>query len=200
MPCYEIDGVVPVVHPTAYVHPTAVLIGDVHVGENCYIGPCASLRADFGRIIIKKGANIQDTCVIHAFPGKATVVEVNGHVGHGAVLHGCIIGEDSLVGMNSVIMDNAVIGKRSIVAAMSFVKAGFEGEEESLIMGAPAKKIRSLDANEISWKKVGTEEYQELTLRCMQTMKECEPLIEIEENRPVLQMGKNTLKNEWTKS
>ncbi len=113
MPSYSIEGVVPVVHPSAYVHPTAVLIGDVWIGPDCYVGPAASLRADFGRIILKQGSNVQDTCVMHAFPGMDTVVEKNGHVGHGAILHGCVVGEDAMVGMNAVVMDEAHIAPRS---------------------------------------------------------------------------------------
>jgi phenylacetic acid degradation protein len=120
---YEIDGIRPVVHPTAYVHPTAVLIGDVIVGPRCYVGPLASLRGDFGRLVLEEGANLQDTCVMHGFPGCDTVVEQDGHIGHGAVLHGCRVGRNAMVGMNAVVMDKAVVGAESIVGAMSFVKA-----------------------------------------------------------------------------
>ena len=143
MPSYSIEGVVPVVHPSAYVHPTAVLIGDVWIGPDCYVGPAASLRADFGRIILKQGSNVQDTCVMHAFPGMDTVVEKNGHVGHGAILHGCVVGEDAMVGMNAVVMDEAHIAPRSIVGACAFVKAKFTCEPGSLIVGSPAKVMRS---------------------------------------------------------
>jgi len=107
MPCYEIDEIRPVVHPTAYLHPTAVLIGDVIIGAGCYIGPACSLRGDFGRLIVEDGANIQDTCVVHGFPGTDTVVEMDGHIGHGAILHGCRIGRNAMVGMNAVVMDKA---------------------------------------------------------------------------------------------
>ena len=124
MPCYAIDGVIPVVDPTAYVHPSAVLIGDVIVGPGCYVGPCASLRGDFGRLILEAGANLQDTCVMHGFPGTDTVVGKNGHIGHGAVLHGCTVRRDALVGMNAVLMDEAEIGAEAIVAACAFVPAG----------------------------------------------------------------------------
>jgi len=110
MPCYAIEGVIPVVHPTAYVHPTAVLIGDVHIGPNCYVGPNASLRGDFGRIVLHAGANVQDNCVMHGFPQQDTLVEENGHIGHGAVLHSCTVRRDALVGMNAVVMDEAVVG------------------------------------------------------------------------------------------
>lgn len=190
MPCYSIDGVIPVVHPTAYVHPTAILIGDVHVGPGCYVGPGASLRGDFGKIVLHEGSNVQDTCVMHAFPGMDCVVEKDGHVGHGAVLHGCVVGEDALIGMNAVVMDGALIGPRSIVAATAFVKAKFQCEAESMVVGTPAKVLRSLEPKEIAWKQMGTAEYQRLTQRCLASMQECQPLSEAEQSRPVLDVGK----------
>lgn len=180
---YAIDGIVPVVDPTAFVHPSAVLIGDVIVGPGCYVGPCASLRGDFGRLILERGANLQDTCVMHGFPGTDTVVEENGHIGHGAVLHGCRIGKNALIGMNAVIMDNAVIGESAIVAASAFVKAGAEIPARSLVAGMPAKVIRTLSDEEIAWKGEGTKTYQDLTRRCLATMVETDPLSEVEANR-----------------
>jgi len=180
---YEINGVTPVVHPSAYVHPTAVLIGDVIVGPRCYIGPLASIRGDFGRLILEEGANLQDTCVMHGFPGCDTVVEVDGHIGHGAVLHGCRIGRNALVGMNAVVMDNAIIGEESIVAAMSFVKAGMIVAPRSMVVGTPAKVMRSLTDDEIKWKSSGTRQYHELAVRSMHTMREVEALTEVEANR-----------------
>lgn len=180
---YAIDGIVPVVDPTAYVHPSAVLIGDVIVGPGCYVGPCASLRGDFGRLILEAGANVQDTCVMHGFPGTDTVVEEDGHIGHGAVLHGCRIGRNALVGMNAVIMDNAVIGESSIIAASAFVKAGAEIPPRSLAAGMPAKVIRSLSDEEIAWKSDGTRTYQELTRRCLATLQETAPLTAVEPDR-----------------
>jgi len=180
---YEINGVTPVVHPSAYVHPTAVLIGDVIVGPRCYIGPLASIRGDFGRLILEEGANLQDTCVMHGFPGCDTVVEIDGHIGHGAVLHGCRIGRNALVGMNAVVMDNAIIGEESIVAAMSFVKAGMIVAPRSMVVGTPAKVMRSLTDDEIQWKSSGTRQYHELAVRSMHTMREVEALTEVEANR-----------------
>jgi phenylacetic acid degradation protein len=180
---YAIDGIVPVVDPTAFVHPSAVLIGDVIVGPGCYVGPCASLRGDFGRLILERGANLQDTCVMHGFPGTDTVVEENGHIGHGAVLHGCRIGKNALIGMNAVIMDNAVIGESAIVAASAFVKAGAEIPARSLVAGMPAKVIRTLSDEEIAWKGEGTKTYQDLTRRCLATMVETDPLSEVEADR-----------------
>ena len=185
---YAIDGIVPVVDPSAYVHPSAVLIGDVIVGPDCYVGPSASLRGDFGRLILEAGANLQDTCVMHGFPGTDTVVEENGHIGHGAVLHGCRIGKNALIGMNAVIMDNAVIGESSIVAASAFVKASQVVPARTLVAGVPAKVIRPLSAEEMAWKADGTRTYQELTRRCLATMVETSPLSAVEPNRQRIEM------------
>jgi len=185
---YAIDGIVPVVDPTAYVHPSAVLIGDVIVGPGCYVGPCASLRGDFGRLILEAGANLQDTCVMHGFPGTDTVVEENGHVGHGAVLHGCRVGRNALVGMNAVIMDNAMIGEASIVAASAFVKASERIPDRVLVAGVPAKVIRPLTDEEIAWKLDGTRTYQELTRRCLATLVETTPLTAVEADRKRIHM------------
>ncbi len=187
MPCYSIEGVIPVVDPTAYVHPTAVLIGDVIVGPGCYVGPCASLRGDFGRVVMKQGANVQDCCVLHGFPQRETVVEENGHIGHGAVLHSCTVGRDALVGMNAVVMDDAHVGAQSIVAASAFVPAGMQVPPRSLVAGVPAKVRRELTEQEIAWKLDGTLTYQELTRRCLATLREVQPLTAIEPDRPKLQ-------------
>ncbi|MCE0844350.1 phenylacetic acid degradation protein PaaY [Buttiauxella sp. A2-C1_F] len=183
MPVYQIDGLIPVVPEDSYVHPTAVLIGDVILGHRVYIGPNASLRGDFGRIIVKDGANVQDNCVMHGFPEQDTVVEEDGHIGHGAILHGCLIGKNALVGMNAVILDGAQIGENSIVGAAAFVKARAEFGANQMILGSPAKVVRELRADEIEWKKHGTREYQDLVIRCQQTMHQVEPLREVEPNR-----------------
>ncbi|MGB9109734.1 MAG: phenylacetic acid degradation protein PaaY [Telluria sp.] len=183
MPIYEIDGLRPVVHPTAYVHPTAVLIGDVIVGPRCYVGPLASLRGDFGRLILEEGANVQDTCVMHGFPEDDTVVEADGHIGHGAVLHGCRVGRNAMVGMNAVVMDKAVVGAESIVGAASFVKAGMDIPPRSLVLGAPAKIIRAVSDEEIAWKSYGTRQYHDLAVRSMKSLREVDALTEVEPGR-----------------
>ena len=188
MPCYAIDGLVPVVDPSAHVHPTAVLIGDVIVGAHCYVGPCASLRGDFGRIELRTGANVQDTCVVHSFPGGDVVVEENGHVGHGAVLHGCVVRRDALVGMIAVVMDGAEVGAEAMVAACAFVPAGMKIAARSLVVGAPAKVLRILGDDEVARKREGTLVYQALTVRCLQTMQEVAPLPSAPAGRPRLQL------------
>ena len=184
MPCYRIDGVTPVVHPSAYVHPGAVLIGDVIIGPGCYVGPCASLRGDFGRIVMEEESNIQDNCVVHGFPDTTTLIRRHGHIGHGAILHGCVIGEDALIGMNAVIMDYAEIGGGSIVSASSFVKARFSCPPRSLVMGVPASIRRQVSDDELAWKQTGTQQYTELTRRCLNSLVECPPLNAEEDNRP----------------
>lgn len=176
MPAYEFESLRPVVDPTAFVHPTAVLIGDVIIGPRCLVGPCASLRGDIGRIILKAGANVQDNCTIHCFPGKDVLIEEDGHVGHGAVLHSCTIKRNAMIGMNAIVMDDAVIGENSFVAAMSFVKAATIVPPRTLVGGIPAKPIRELTVDEIRWKSEGTAIYQHLARRYLATMKQIEPL------------------------
>ncbi|MHA7868168.1 MAG: transferase hexapeptide repeat family protein [Salipiger thiooxidans] len=183
MAIWSWDGVVPVVAPSAFVHPEAVLIGDVIVGAGCYVGPGAVLRGDFGRITLEPGSNVQETCVAHAFPGKDVVVEERGHVGHGAVLHGCHIGRNALIGMNAVVMDEARIGENSIVGAMAFVRAGMEIPANVMAVGSPAKVLRELSEQEIDWKSRGTDVYRQLAVDAKTKLAPAQPLAEVEEGR-----------------
>ena len=194
MPVYSLEGITPVVHPDAFIHETAVLIGDVIIGADCYIGPNASLRGDFGRIVLEQGANLQDTCVMHSFPGKDCIVETDGHIGHGAVLHGCHIGANAMVGMNAVVMDDANIGESSIVAAVAFVSAGFECPSRSLVIGVPAKIKRQLSDQEVEWKARGTVEYQQLAQRCRATLEKVEALTEVEPDRRRINLSEYSFK------
>ena len=180
---YSIDGITPVVHPEAYVHPTAVLIGDVIVAARAYIGPCACLRGDFGRILVEEGANIQDTCMLHGFPGKDTVVGAEVTVGHGAVLHGCVIRRGALVGMNCVVNDNAEVGEDAVVAALAFVRAEARIPARSLAAGIPAKVLRALSDQEVGWKRDNMQLYQQLAARSATTMQETEALTAVEPGR-----------------
>jgi phenylacetic acid degradation protein len=180
---YSIDGITPVVDPSAYVHPSAVLIGDVIVAARAYIGPCACLRGDFGRILVEEGANIQDTCMLHGFPGKDTVVGAEVTLGHGAVLHGCVVRRGALVGMNAVVNDNAEVGEEAVVAALAFVKAEQKIPARSLAAGIPARVLRSLSEQELRWKKDNMHLYQNLARRSAATMQEVEALTAIEPDR-----------------
>ena len=183
MPVYSLDGFIPVVDPSAFVHPQAVLIGDVIVGPRCYVGPGASLRGDFGRIVIGAGSNVQDCCILHAFPSKDAVLEEEAHVGHGAVLHGCTVRRGALIGIGAIVMDDVVVEEEAFVGAASFVRAGFVVPRRTLVTGVPARIVRELRAEELEWKAVGTREYQELTVRCLATFNECRPLTAPEPDR-----------------
>jgi phenylacetic acid degradation protein len=180
---YSIDGIVPVVHPSAFVHDSAVLIGDVIVGARAYVGPCACLRGDFGRIVVEAGANIQDTCMLHGFPGRDTVVGLDATIGHGAVLHGCRIERGALVGMNCVVNDNAVVGEEAVVAALAFVRAEAQIPARALAAGIPARVLRQLSAEEIQWKRDNTALYQNLAVRSAASMTRVEALSEPEAGR-----------------
>lgn len=191
---YSLEGVIPVVDPSSFVHPQATLIGDVIIGPRCYIGPGAALRGDMGRIVIGAGSNVQDNCVLHTFPSKEVRLEEDSHIGHGAVLHGCTVQRAALVGINAVVMDDVVVGEQSLVGAASFVRAGFIVPPRTLVMGAPARVIRELTAQEIDWKAVGTREYQELTVRCLASLRECPPLTQAPAGRESLsQKSVNTV-------
>lgn len=180
---YEFEGLIPVVDSSAFVHPTAVLIGDVIIGPRCYVGPNAVLRGDFGRILLEEGSNLQDTCVMHSFPECDSVIEADGHIGHGAVLHGCRIGRNAMVGMNAVIMDNAVVGESSIVAALAFVKADMKIPPRSLVAGVPGKIVRGLTEQEIEWKTTGTRVYKQFAQQCLTALHSAEPLRAVEPGR-----------------
>lgn len=184
--CYSIDGVIPVVHPDAYVHPDASLIGDVVIGPGCYIGPFASLRGDMGRIEVRAGANLQDGCVVHCFPGRSAVVDVDAHVGHAAVLHGCHVGARTLIGIGAVLLDGVVVGQTAFVGAHSFVKANTEIPPGWLYAGSPARPMRELTDSEIAWKANGTRIYQELAARSSATLRHVTPLREPDPDRPSL--------------
>jgi len=173
---YSFDGVVPAIDPSAFVHPSAVVIGDVIIGAGVYVAPCASLRGDLGRIVIGAGANIQDTVVVHGFPGTDTLIEENGHIGHGAILHACTLRRNVLVGMNAVVMDYALVGESAIIAASAFVAAQSQIPAKALAMGVPAKIVRELTDQELAWKLEATATYQRLCIDSRRGMVPCVPL------------------------
>ena len=173
---YEIDGVKPVIHPSSFIHPTAVVIGSVQIGKNCYVGPNASIRGDYGTIIFENGVNFQDMCVAHGFPNGITLLKENSHISHGAVIHGCEIGRNTMVGIQTVVMDNAIIGDECMIAALSYVKPNFNAPNRSIIAGIPAEIKRQVTDKEMKWKTKGTDLYQQLAVRSLDTMKKCEPL------------------------
>ena len=194
---YEFNGYKPVIHPSSFVHKEATIIGNVIIGKDVYVGPGASLRGDWGQIIVKDGCNIQDNCIVHIFPGKDVILEENAHIGHGAIIHGANIGRNSLIGMNAVVMDDANIGDECIVGALCFVKGEMHIANRKIVVGNPAQVKGNVSDAMIAWKTKGTELYQELPEECKTLMKECEPLDYIEENRKEKQ---NTIFETWKKS
>jgi len=181
---YAFEGVVPVIDPQAYVHPSAVLIGDVIVGAGCYVGPGAVLRGDFGRIVMQPNANLQDNCVVHSAPDFDCVMEEECHIGHGAVIHCARIGRDALVGIHAVIMDTAVVGEQAIVAAKAFVKVADVVPPRVLVAGVPARVRRTLTDDDIAWKRRGTALYIELARRALDGgMVAAKPLERVDEGR-----------------
>lgn len=181
---YSFNSFIPVVHPSSFVHPLAAVTGNVIIGKNVYIGPGAALRGDWGQIIIEDGCNVQENVVIHQFPGVQVLLKEGAHVGHGAIIHGALLGKNCLVGMNSVIMDNVEIGDECIIGALSFIKADEKIPPRSLVVGSPARIIREVSDEMIAWKTAGTRLYQELPARMQASWHPCEPLPEPEPDRP----------------
>jgi phenylacetic acid degradation protein len=144
------------------------------------------LRGDFGHVVLEPGSNVQDGCVLHCFPGRDVVLAEDGHVGHGAVLHGCAVGRGVLVGINAVVMDGVVIGEYAFVGAHSFVRADMAIAPRTLAAGNPARIVRELTEAEIAWKANGTAVYQELARRSLRSLRRCEPLRRAEPGRPAL--------------
>lgn len=195
MSIYKFESYIPVVHETSFIHPTASVIGNVIIGKNVYVGPGASLRGDFGEIVIEDGCNIQDNCIIHMFPGVTVTLKENAHVGHGAIIHGASIGLNTLIGMNAVIMDNVYIGNECIIGALCFVPAEMKIPDRKVVVGNPAKIIKNVSDKMIDWKAEGTKLYQTLSSQYKDMIK-CEPLREIEEGRRKQSSGYEV----WTKN
>ena len=184
MPVYSFQGMVPVVDPSAYVHPTAVLIGDVIVGAGVYVAPCAVLRGDFGRLVIEEEANVQDHCVVHGFPDRDTLVEKLGHIGHHAIIHGAIVRRNSMIGMGAVLLDYCEIGADSIVAAQALVRANEIVPPRSMMAGIPAKRIREVTEKDLEWKRLATTDYRRLPPLYHKSLKAADPLKAVETGRP----------------
>ncbi|MDF2186852.1 transferase hexapeptide repeat family protein [Paraflavitalea sp. CAU 1676] len=181
---YSFKGFIPVVHPSSFVHPQAAVTGNVIIGRDVYVGPGAAIRGDWGGIVIEDGCNVQENCTIHMFPGITVVLKEGAHIGHGAVVHGAIIGRNCLIGMNSVIMDNVVLGDECVVGALSFIKANEKIPARSLLMGNPARVVKQVSDEMISWKTSGTKLYQALPAEMQADWEPCEPLREVPANRP----------------
>jgi carbonic anhydrase/acetyltransferase-like protein (isoleucine patch superfamily) len=181
---FEFNGFRPVVHESAFIHPNATVTGNVIIGKDVYIGPGAALRGDWGQILIADGCNVQENCTLHMFPGTTVTLEEGAHIGHGAVIHGSNIGRNVLVGMNAVVMDHVVVGADSIIGSLCFVPEGMQIPERSLVVGSPAKIIKQVTDEMLEWKTKGTQLYQQLPADCRKSLRPCEPLREVEPDRP----------------
>jgi len=184
MAVYSFKNHIPIIHPSSFIHPLAAVTGNVIIGKNCYIGPGAAIRGDWGEIILEDGVNVQENCTVHMFPGKSIRLKDSAHVGHGAIIHGANLGKNCMIGMNAVIMDDAEIGEESIIGAMAFVKAETKIPRRSLVVGNPGKIIKQVSDEMIAWKTAGTKLYQQLPKDCHESLREVEPLREIPKNRP----------------
>ena len=192
---YEFQGYIPVVHESSFVHPLAAVTGNVIIGKDCYIGPGAAIRGDWGQIILEDGVNVQENCTVHMFPGKSITLKESAHIGHGAIIHGANIGRNVLVGMNTVIMDDAEIGDECIIGAMTFVKAETIIPNRSLVVGNPAKVIKTVSDDMIAWKTKGTQLYQQLPKDCYDSLKEVEPLRKVPEHMEMQEDVYKTLRD-----
>ena len=182
---YEFNGIKPVVNASSFVHPHAIVTGNVVIGKDVYIGPGCALRGDWGKIIIEDGCNVQENCTVHMFPGVTVLLKQSAHVGHGAIIHGATIGINCLIGMNAVIMDEVELGDECIVGALCFIRQGEKIPSRSLVVGNPSKIIQRVSDEMISWKTQGTKLYQQLPNECFQTLKPCEPLREDLKQQPI---------------
>jgi len=192
---YEFNGYKPVVHKSSFVHPQAAVTGNVIIGKDCYIGPGAALRGDWGQIIIEDGCNVQENCTIHMFPGVTVLMKEGSHIGHGAIIHGATIGKNCLVGMNAVIMDNVQLGDESIVGALTFIKEGEIFPERSMVVGNPGKIIKQVSDEMINWKTEGTKLYQQLPKLCNSSLKICKPLRKSKSKKKVQEKTYSNLKS-----
>ena len=192
---YEFNGIKPVIHESAFIHPQAAVTGNVVIGKDVYVGPGAALRGDWGEIVIEDGCNVQENCTIHMFPEVTVLLKESAHIGHGAIIHGGTIGKNSLVGMNAVVMDNVIVGDECIIGALCFVPEGMKIPNRKIVVGNPAKIIKDVSDEMIGWKTEGTKLYQQLPDELYKSLKECEPLREMPACRPSQKIDYKTWKN-----
>jgi carbonic anhydrase/acetyltransferase-like protein (isoleucine patch superfamily) len=181
---YQFKEYIPVIHESSFIHPQAAVTGHVIIGKDCYIGPGAALRGDWGQIIIEDGCNVQENCTIHMFPGVTVLLKEGAHIGHGAIIHGAMIGKNCLIGMNAVVMDQVDLGEESIVGALTLIKEGEKIPRRSLIVGNPGKIIKQVSDEMMAWKTEGTNLYRQLPADMLENWKICDPHRDFTSNEP----------------
>lgn len=172
MPLYEFEGKRPVIPESCFIHPQAVIIGEVILGENCYVGAGAVIRADYGRIVIGDSSNIQENCLIHADPETAAILEENILVGHAAVIHGpCLIKSNSTVGMMSLVSSGCELGRESLLAAGSILPPRRIIPDRKVALGNPATAVKDVTDNMIMYNQAAIQLYKDLNKRCKSGLK-----------------------------
>jgi phenylacetic acid degradation protein len=189
---FEFEGFRPVIHESAFIHPNATVTGNVIIGRDVYVAPGAAIRGDWGGIVIEDGCNVQESCVIHMFPGVTVVLEAGAHLGHGAIVHGARIGRNVLIGMNAVIMDNATVGAECIVGALTLVPSEMQIPARKVVVGSPARIVKDVSDDMRDWKTKGTALYQALPGQLHRTLKPCEPLRDLPADRAAQQASYRT--------
>ncbi len=165
MPLFAFEGREPVVSPGAWIAPTATLVGDVRVEAEASVWYGAVLRADFGPIVVRRGANIQDGSVLHGGTDPVTEVGEGATIGHLCVVHGAVIGTEALVGNGATVLDGAVIGPRALVAAGATVPPGMTVPGGMLAAGVPARVVREISGGARQWVETNPETYRALARR-----------------------------------
>jgi carbonic anhydrase/acetyltransferase-like protein (isoleucine patch superfamily) len=174
MPIYEFEGKIPKIGKGTFVHETAAIIGDVEIGDECFIGAGAALRADFGSIRVGNQSSVQECCVMHARHKGNCTVGNNCTIGHGAILHGCTLNDHVLVGMNATVTDNVTVGENSIVGESALVRAGVTIPPGKIFAGVPAKLLGDVTSAHMQMNAAGNQVYIELTRRYLAGLKRVE--------------------------
>jgi phenylacetic acid degradation protein len=176
MACYVFEGLRPVVDRSSFVHPAAQILGDVIIGPGCYVAANATLRGDFGRVLVEGDSSVQEGCVLHTSSISDCIIGRGTTIGHGAIVHGARLGRNVLVGMRSIVLDEAEIDDESLIRAGAIVKSDMRAPPRSYLAGDPATIRRTLGAAEIGWRADGDGEYQRLARRSLTGVVACEPL------------------------
>lgn len=172
MALYEFEGKRPIIGNSTFIHPQAVVIGQVELGDRCYVGAGAVVRGDYGRIVIGSGSNIQENCVIHSEPDTIAILEENVLIGHGAIVHGpCLIKHNSTVGMGAIISSGGELGEDSLLAAGSVLPPGKIVPVRKVAMGNPARVVRDINDYNVVYNQVAIKLYQDLAVRCLEGLK-----------------------------
>jgi carbonic anhydrase/acetyltransferase-like protein (isoleucine patch superfamily) len=175
MPLFEFEGLTPTVSLTAWIAPTATLVGDVRVEDEASIWYGAVLRADFGPIVVRRGANIQDGSVLHGGDDPVTEVGEGATIGHLCVVHGAVIGAEALIGNGSTVLDGVIVGRRALVAGGATVPPGLVIPDGMLAAGVPARVIREVSGGAEQWVQTNPAIYRELARRHAASVRPVDP-------------------------